>query len=421
MDYSKLKKILIILTIISLLLSLKHKVLGYNSTELTPVTINGSVYNFDLNYLTSQYNYYFMTAVYGSSYGIITLFCFNNEPTVNLSGNNLTVSGNGSQFMYFRVYASSLSNARTYWNSHTFDPTLGTHSYSSSVPIMDQTKTSSTGITMSSSPFVLSNFNIKNSNGNIIYNQNVTKFPELATSLSDLESLNFDVVSVNGWDYSDEEFYILFYDKNSTNTQTTESLYPKRAIKLSHDTEYYQESLSANPSANSIYWIPIDEIGLNLYIGGTYQIRFAQKIPKPTPVFGATWSYHYIGETTTFTISSSVSQDKITSINNEIKDTTEQKYHDETINSINNVNNNLNNINNALTNTNPDPSLDSDIDDSLDFNNQNEGLNNLNNGFFSRLTTMLSNLLGYDLSQDTSVSIPLPNSNKNIVLHSNII
>lgn len=80
--------------------------------------------------------------------------------------------------------------------------------------------------------------------------------------------------------------------------------------------------------------------------------------------------------------------------------------------------NNSNNINNALTNTTPDSSISSDIDTSLDFNNQNAGLNNLNNGFFSRLTTMLSNLLGYDLSEDTSVSIPLPNSNKNIVLHS---
>lgn len=31
---------------------------------------------------------------------------------------------------------------------------------------------------------------------------------------------------------------------------------------------------------------------------------------------------------------------------------------------------------------------------------------------------MLTNILGYDLSEDTSVSIPLPNSNKTITLHS---
>lgn len=90
-------------------------------------------------------------------------------------------------------------------------------------------------------------------------------------------------------------------------------------------------------------------------------------------------------------------------------------------NNINNLNNNINNVNDALTNTTPDNSISSDIDNSLNFNNQNESLNNLNGGFFSRLTTMLSNLLGYNLSEDTSVSIPLPNSNKTIVLHSKII
>ena len=140
---------------------------------------------------------------------------------------------------------------------------------------------------------------------------------------------------------------------------------------------------------------------------------------------GADYSYNYLGEPVNFTISSDVSQDKINAINKEIEDTTNKKYHDETINSINNINNNINNlndsmnnVNDALTNTTPDSSTSSDINNSLNFDNQNESLNNMNGGFFSRLTTMLSNLLGYDLAEDTAVSLPLPNSNKSITLHS---
>lgn len=78
----------------------------------------------------------------------------------------------------------------------------------------------------------------------------------------------------------------------------------------------------------------------------------------------------------------------------------------------------MNNVNDALTNTTPDANINSDINNSLNFNNQNQGLNNLNGGFFSRLTSMLSNLLGYNLAEDTTVNLPMPNSNKTITLHS---
>ena len=133
---------------------------------------------------------------------------------------------------------------------------------------------------------------------------------------------------------------------------------------------------------------------------------------------GGEFSYNYLGESVSFTITLDTSQDRINSINKQIEETTQKKYHDETINSINNINNNINNLNDSLTNTTPDSNISNEIDSSLNFDNQNDGLNNLNGGFFSRLTSMLSNLLGYNLSDDTSVNIPLPNSNKSITLHS---
>lgn len=264
----------------------------------------------------------------------------------------------------------------------------------------------------SSSIQYISNVNITNySNGTTLFPNNSIQFPQVANSLQDLETLNFDVISVNAWSWSDKDFDILFYDNNVTDTSNTDGLYPKRVITLNQDTSYFQSSLSANPNTNAIYWIPIDEIGLNLYVGGSYVIKFAERVSLNPSVSGADYSYNYLGEPINFTISSDVSQDKINAINKAIEDMTNQKYHDETINS-------LNNLNEALTNTTPDSSVSSDIDTSLNFDNNNQGLNNLNGGFFSRLTSMLSNLLGYNLGEDTSVSIPLPNTDKSIVLHS---
>lgn len=255
----------------------------------------------------------------------------------------------------------------------------------------------------------------------VILDSSSNKLPEIVNTISDLQSLNFDVISVNAWSWSEKDFDILFYDRNVKDTNSTEGLYPKRVITLNQNTSYFQADLTADPNKNAIYWIPIDEIGLNLYVGGTYEIRLAERVPlQGGGGFrdGNEFKYSYLGDPVTFTVSSDVSQDKINAINKEIEDTTNKKYHEETINSINNLNNNINNVNDALTNTTPDSSLSSDIDDTLNFDNQNEGLNNLNGGFFSRLTSMLSNLLGYNLAEDTTISLPLPYSNKSIIMHS---
>lgn len=313
----------------------------------------------------------------------------------------------------FISYLASLGQIRNF-NSQSATTALNNkisdcmNSYNSSTPMTTITtqpiyKRSDygTGVFYSNSSIYVDN--------NIIFNPVVP--PELANSLSDLETLNFDVISVNAWSWSNKDFDILFYDNNVTDTSNTYGLYPKRVITLNQNTTYFQSSLSANPNTNAIYWIPIDEIGLNLYVGGSYVIKFAERVPLNPSVAGADYSYNYLGEPINFTISSDVSQDKINAINKAIEDMTNQKYHDETINS-------LNNLNDALTNTTPDSSVSSDIDNSLNFNNNNQGLNNLNGGFFSRLTSMLSNLLGYNLGEDTSVSIPLPNTDKSIVLHS---
>lgn len=126
------------------------------------------------------------------------------------------------------------------------------------------------------------NFNIYNWGDDSLYSESNLQFiqyPEIANSSSDLESLNFDVVSINAWDWSNKDFDILFYDRNNVDTSTTDGLYPKRVITLNKNTPYYQESLSADPDKNAIFWVPIEETGLNFYIGGNYEIRLAERVP----------------------------------------------------------------------------------------------------------------------------------------------
>lgn len=254
--------------------------------------------------------------------------------------------------------------------------------------------------------------------------QSLIKYPEIANSLSDLETLDFDVISINGWDWSNKDFDVLFYDRNNVDTSTTDGLYPKRVITLNKNTSYYQPTISADPDKNAIFWIPIEETGLNFYIGGNYEIRLAERVPiQGGGGFrnGDEYSYNYLGQSVTFTISSNTTQDRINSINKQIEETTQKKYHDETISSINNINNNINNINDNLTNTTPDTNIDSYISNSFNYNKSTENLSNMHNGFFSRLMALFSSMQDYNLNEDTVINIPIPHSNKYITLHSNII
>lgn len=414
----------------------KNKVSAVSSLELKdgsitlPAWIDGSTYNaYIFQSEIDENGYYNFVTVFTRGGGNLKLGTYSGSTAFTNTGNGQSIQNRSNKITTFNGTVSqyqsylnsnfgwttgSTGNSNMYWATWITYPNLSTYGVDAENCYINGTRD------------ILNTDNSVYIEGNSLYiPDSLVELPEIANSLSDLESLNFDVISVNGRAYSNKDFDILFYDRNVKDTNSTEGLYPKRVITLNQNTSYFQADLTADPNKNAIYWIPIDEIGLNLYIGGTYEIRLAERVPLDPPQFGADYYYNYLGDPVRFTISSDVSQDKINAINKEIEDTTNKKYHDETINkmdtinnNINNLNNNINNVNDALTNTTPDSSVSSDIDNSLNFNNQNEGLNNLNGGFFSRLTTMLSNLLGYNLAEDTSVSLPLPNSNKSIVLHS---
>lgn len=144
-------------------------------------------------------------------------------------------------------------------------------------------------------------------------------------------------------------------------------------------------------------------------------------------LIGVTYTYNYLGNFVNFTVSSDVSQDKISAINKEIEDTTEKKYHDETINSMNNVNNSINQqsqqnqqfYNNILSNDynqnqagdtlNGISSSSSQIDDSN------------YTGLFSTIFSKLSSIFNSDYNNVSIIEIPYPFTTKKLTFRSDIM
>lgn len=129
----------------------------------------------------------------------------------------------------------------------------------------------------------LCNYDLKNNEtGEVFFQNNVdtTKYPQITTSLEDLQTLNFDTISVSAWDWSNKNLYILFYDRSLMNNQDTQGLYPKKEIKLAKDTSYFIPEISSEE--NAIYWVANDNTGLNFKVGGKYEIRLAERVPQST-------------------------------------------------------------------------------------------------------------------------------------------
>lgn len=85
------------------------------------------------------------------------------------------------------------------------------------------------------------------------------------------------------------------------------------------------------------------------------------------------------------------------------------------------TNDKIQNIDDTLSDNTVSSDTETNIEDSLSFDNNNSDLNNMNTGFFSAITSIFSNLVTYDLGEDTTIVIPLPHSNNTIVLHSNVV
>ena len=219
------------------------------------------------------------------------------------------------------------------------------------------------------------------------------KAPNISNPLSELESLNFDKLFVEPADFGTENplfLHVLEIVNTVSNGDDTIYYYGDNIIMLDNTTSYYKQFLDSD-----YYYYSIPKYKLSLEPEKAYLLLLSSSnkyINNSIGLIAANYSDNYFDVIQINTGNLITSQDVI--------------------------NNNIQNIGDTLNDNTVTSDTETYIDDSLKFDNKNDGLNNLNNGFFSRLTSMLSNLLGYNLSDDTSVSIPLPNSDKHLILHS---
>lgn len=264
----KKHKLLFIIAIIILLIFLCNKV--FASYDINIINPNN---NQEVNIVFPQWvetdnlKYFFSYKTDGTWIQYCLFYFEENAVTITQSGSNFNISGN------IYIYTMNTDQSFSYFLSSKNNIT------NFSKPNV------SSGSRVVTNRFIdinnyYTNTNIKNSSGNVIFENNAIRLPQITTSLEDLQTLNFDTISVSANSWSDKDLYILFYDRSLMNNQNTEGLYPKKEIKLTTDTSYYIPEISTEQ--NAIYWIPNDNTGLNFKVGGKYEIRLAERVEQST-------------------------------------------------------------------------------------------------------------------------------------------
>lgn len=284
-----------------------------------------------------------------------------------------------------------------------------------------------TGNSVTTSVF-FSNHTVENTSGTIIIpetNPKITE-PEIATPQEDLENLSFDYISVNANSWSDKIIYALFYDRNNMTSESTEGLYPIKEIPLSKEfySDYLNEELSTDN--NSVFWIPNNATGLYFVRNGNYEIRLAERIYSEDGGGGfrdenENYSYSYFGNTITFSVSDAVSDDRLNLLNNATKELQEKQRHDETIGAINKQ-------------TDQDKNFyDGILSNEYNQNQAGDTLTGMGGGFrdsvddssyvglFSTVVSKFASIINGDYSSVDRIEYPLPNSDKKIIITSDIL
>lgn len=229
-------------------------------------------------------------------------------------------------------------------------------------------------------------------------------------NLTEIENGYPDGVFISRGDYSENQalyFHLLKITNTIPDGNQSTYYYDSKVFKLTKDSKYYKIYDADTDNDYSYYYVQRSSLTLDTNSSYLYvlsnsgdSISNSYGILQPDNSLGI---YDVVESDTAGVITEQQAlNDKISNINNNQQE----------------IANNSSNINNYLNENTISNDTNQNIDTNLNFNNQNSDLNNLNTGFFSRLTTMLSNISNYDLAEDTSLSIPLPNSNQSLVLHS---
>lgn len=239
-------------------------------------------------------------------------------------------------------------------------------------------------------------------------------YPEIITPLEDLQTLNYYSLAVNTNDFNEDDVYLMLYDTTLGYNKDN----PNGLILLNTSSWYYQTQISS-PGNDAIYYIPISQLGVRFIRGHSYQINFALR----EQVSGGggfrddvTYTYEYIGDTTTFTVPLDLSDSVIGSYDDNYKDNQQQQQTDA--------------IENQTSQSQQfyDDFLSDDYDENVIGDNLN-GLTDstddidysIYSGLFTTIFSKFSSAISGDYNTPEVINIPIPFSKGNLKISSDIL
>lgn len=401
MDFSKWRKIFYIVAIISMILSIKSKVLGAYYPSYQNVT-------FDITDTFISENPYYLIAVSdeeinGSYYAYV---CRSNSPITADSSKNTAYS-----FKFFNLQGTGITSS---WGTLSGMSAMFTNNSFSVIPNSNIPTESSSITILNNIPYTIlfSNYDIIDTHTNeVIHSSNAVSYPSF-DNVTEIENGNPDGVYISPADFSNTDnlyFHLLQINTGLSNSDQSIYYYSDKTFILNKDSDYYRTW--ADPSIEGFYYyIPRYKLGLSqntsyLYVlnNSKNQIQNSQGIYEEDASNGV---YDVLESDTAGVISATEEQsNRLHNIEVQQQEALKDQK----------------NFQDTFTDTNIQNTTENDVDTSLNYSSDNQQLNNVFTGFFSRLSTWLSQFLDYDITQDTTLNIPIPHSEETITLHSNIL
>ena len=394
-----------------------NKVFASTSDSLTTVSLDNNLYDLDLDYITNQYNFYFLCwrTVSGKAY--LDLFCSDEEMTFYSVGNNKgAIAKTGSELIQFHVLRNiSPNNSFDYavysWNNTVFEPSLNTHTYTNGTNI-NISQTVSGGVYSDYWTITLANYDVKDQNNNTVFENNTFK-PPTFDNITEIRNGYPDGIFISRRDYSENEalyFHLLKITYTVPDGNQSTYYYDDKVFLLRKDTKYYCTYPNDTEHKRSYYYIPRSELTLDT--NSSYLYVLSNNSDPITTTYDtlqvnvSNGIYDVIESDTSGVITEQDAlNDKIANINNNQQETA----------------NNSNNINNFLNENTVSNDTNGNIDTSLNFNNSAPQFNSLFNGYFSRLASIISELGNYQDTDVITISIPIPFTNNTIPISSDFI
>ena len=387
MDFSNLKKIFYIVAIISMLLSIKSRVFASNTPSLNDFPTIPELYDNQNFIITkSSGNTYYYLFILNSK--------INSDRHVwhDTSPSTLTFPSDSG-----KVYRTPINNGTSWAYFDSIESS--NHSDRAGFVIGD---------------ILLSSVDIyKTNNVTIFFERNY--FPVINPSFDSVEEIedgNPDGVYISPGDYSRNDnlyFHLLEIDTGLSNSDSSIYYYSDKTFVLNKDSEYFRTWVDPNIEGY-YYFIPRYKLGLSqntsyLYVlnNSKNQIQNSQGIYAKDESKGI---YDVVQSDTAGVITATEEEsDRMKNIEQSLIQNQET----------------TNNINDSLTNTNVNEETETNIDSNLNFNNNAPQFSSLFNGFFSRLTTTISDLGNYQDTDVITVNLPIPFTNDSIPISSNFI